>query len=628
MKVNLDSLLNNYHVTFEGLRHPVFYYDLYPTNGNKKSEEEWDRFYFGQGLKLKSNPPYVLENKTHVTESYDRFKEKYKEILIEFLGRISKENPSAKIAVMTIPSSDKENTNVVTRLVSEILNNRPFPNVYNCTGAIIRTKSKPTAHEDGNRDIKQNQETLILDERITTVKIDIVVIIDDLVTSGSSFNAIASLIDHQVNAAIINFAFCRSLSLRGHENFDRWNNEKINKSDDQVNHEQEVAAVIFDYDQTLVDTSVRAYDFEGVFPNIEISGRNPKYRDFIKEHRETYQVYPGVKDFFEENIPFAIVSNSGRKRLRFLWQLENLKKGIYPSFSKTTTEDFTDEDRKIIAQYTKNSSESSWYFNDLPQRSPFNYPDNMFAAPSYSYTIDDEEKYGYHSKPSEKGVIEARNYLIETFNLDESSRIIGLGNTLEDMIAYHYAGVESALALWGVPKELRHYARNNWGADHVFPSFNHFSQWLKDPSYEHVNFFDEYNKKSELKYSSERLNTENETYQLYQKGLPVEKIAEIRGFKESTIYSHLEKLIQRRELLDFKATNREAYLKVTKLMLQQMYEYSIEEKMSEVFSDINTKNYWIQAFIQDYDLLPEINEKDLVEAILEFKARSLNNSLI
>lgn len=74
---------------------------------------------------------------------------------------------------------------------------------------------------------------------------------------------------------------------------------------------------------------------------------------------------------------------------------------------------------------------------------------------------------------------QAKLYLIQEFDLEESSRIIGLGNTPEDMIAYNKAGIESVLCLWGVPKRLRNFAVVNWGADYIFNSFFEFSKWSR-----------------------------------------------------------------------------------------------------------------------------------------------------
>lgn len=56
---------------------------------------------------------------------------------------------------------------------------------------------------------------------------------------------------------------------------------------------------------------------------------------------------------------------------------------------------------------------------------------------------------------------------------------MGLGNTCEDMIAYKSAGIDGALALWGVPDYLKGHARKHWGADWVFERVEDFAAWCK-----------------------------------------------------------------------------------------------------------------------------------------------------
>ena len=94
-------------------------------------------------------------------------------------------------------------------------------------------------------------------------------------------------------------------------------------------------------------------------------------------------------------------------------------------------------------------------------------------------SLFDKSKSIMYSKPHEKGVNEAIEYLKKEHNLVDSSRIIGVGNTLEDIIAYYNAGLETILCLWGLPDILKEYAESNWGADHTFSSFRDFYEWVE-----------------------------------------------------------------------------------------------------------------------------------------------------
>lgn len=66
-------------------------------------------------------------------------------------------------------------------------------------------------------------------------------------------------------------------------------------------------------------------------------------------------------------------------------------------------------------------------------------------------------------KPCPDGVRRAMRHLIPDEDQRKTARVAGLGNTLEDMIAYNAANVESCLASWGVPERLRGHAQVQWG---------------------------------------------------------------------------------------------------------------------------------------------------------------------
>ncbi len=66
------------------------------------------------------------------------------------------------------------------------------------------------------------------------------------------------------------------------------------------------------------------------------------------------------------------------------------------------------------------------------------------------------------------------------------ARIVGLGNTMEDIVAYRAAGIESALALWDVPDDFKEHARNAWGADRTFGSVAQFTQRCREGGIERV----------------------------------------------------------------------------------------------------------------------------------------------
>ena len=76
-------------------------------------------------------------------------------------------------------------------------------------------------------------------------------------------------------------------------------------------------------------------------------------------------------------------------------------------------------------------------------------------------------------KPSPETI---KNGVGLTLDTIEPTRIIGIGNTKNDIIAYKAAGLETVLVTWGI-----HYRfGRDYGADHVFHNPRQLLDFLKE----------------------------------------------------------------------------------------------------------------------------------------------------
>lgn len=534
MTINYKNLLEKYRFQFEGIPDPVFYYNLYPTSKLEKSNQ-WERYNFGRDLK---EPFKYHKHKQHL------------DVLDGFLS-ILLEGNSKIIGITTIPSSDSTYTNSVTEIVQYWIqnNNQNTKNIKDLTHNLKRLESKKEAHTSGDRNQKDNISTLEFQNNEVVKKIDVLIVIDDIVTSGNSFTAVKKIVnDSGFNKEVINFAFSRSMNESAHANYDEWNSNCRNSLGEKKG---KIDGVIFDFDQTLVDTSLRNDEFESnlrnVRNNLHRSEKN-NFITFLKENSLVYSIYEEeqVLAFQQKRIPFAILSNSWERRIALLSQVSSVQKFLYPDIWAS----YGNKDATVIKYYEKYIDKASLNKDGFPYRYPFNKALNIFTAPQEEKQ-DGKYKITY-AKPNEKGVLEAKSWLEKEFNLSNLSRVIGLGNTMEDIIAYNKAGVESCLALWGIPVICQEYAIKNWGADYVFKSFKDFSEWVEkqekdvsngSPFNLEVNFNDVIEEFDDEKYTVfEELNGDFWSLRRTKRNIQVNEYSNIRildefmGQKKADLY--------------------------------------------------------------------------------------------
>lgn len=526
-----ERMLEKYQVRFEGMPEPVFYKYFYPI-GHNYNDGLWDLFWRTRGLKRGAE---------HAEEKFAKYHDDYLRDLRELLNTvwIDTGGPEKRHGVAVVPSSEANVTNRVTELVKELVSSNPKAYV-DLTCIVVRAQDKERAHAGGKRSIASNANTLAVIDSNLVKSLDVIVVIDDVLTTGSSFCAINQVLRAAgFKGELINFAFFYtrpSDSVEYYLTYDpalvfdeipqlkALRNPQVNKPnisrpgwhvtlddgtqkiftgnatvkqkagyrriqlesgvskvvydpsivlgfkpDIEITFSNEedvrdnlknivyvppVEGIIFDLDQTLLDDAVREEQYENC-------GGNGMW--------SPYQTYDGVRELINLGIPFAIVSNRPEYQLANLLDSKNIKLDIFPIGQDDSCSNKEQDATSLVScegpvDPRKVFSKS----NTLPE--------NVFSYAIVEFGEYKEKLY----KPCPDSVLRALEYLKDNYeNLNDGARIVGIGNTQEDIIAYNAAGIESILALWGIPVFLRDHAIRRWGADYAFDSVWGFIAWCE-----------------------------------------------------------------------------------------------------------------------------------------------------
>ena len=446
-----NQLQSKYRVMFEGQPEPIFYKYFYPTGIKNGHEILWKLFNYSRGLKKDKS-----KDKSRDNEQYEFYSNiinannglslnLYEYDLCQFLNTVHADTGRTRnIGVTAIPSSNASKVNSVTEIIRAIVQ-RKLGEYKDLTDNVYRCKNKNAAHDGGDRSIESNLETLDAKKPQEIRNLDLIIVVDDIVTSGNSFRAMYEFLRRiGFQGQVINFAYARHCPGEVAEAYLKYDHEieyeefdiqdyrcEYNQRPKENNEGEDIYGVINDFDQTLIDDALRDIKFE------EALWKNTSNRTF------PYKFYDGIKELMELPIVSAIVSN------RPMTQLEKLFK--YDEVDTTLT---------------------------FPE-----WPRDGLKRPIFSYPKERQEGFWIRFyKPHSQGVGQACSHLYGDYDLS-SCRIIGVGNTKEDIIAYKSSGIEAVLALWGVPIWLRESARKCWSADFSFENVYDFRRWLETRMY-------------------------------------------------------------------------------------------------------------------------------------------------
>jgi hypothetical protein len=435
-----ESFDVTYPFVEEGLPLPIFYGELY----NREQDMDFDmqkEFYLVK-TKIKNNVFISEVNQSDGKNKFDFTNEsefyKLRQLIAQCQNKLRRfvKDSTKRICYIGIPSSESEIHNLPQYIAKKLnINNEVL---------LVRTDSKQKTHVEstGKRQHLYHEltEGLAL-ENCDWGTYDYIVLMDDVTTSGSSFRMVDKfLISHGVpRNKIVNYAFYK------YQTVEKWEKIKSLYQEASVNFESKfsIDGVIWDFDETIVNSRDRKVEVEQNLFN----GKGFNYNFYNKE--VVYEMYKDLEDIFDilanKSIPYTVVSNRYSLMIK-LFKQKLLREKVFPFEQKNgITFYYKEENEKGYRDYTH----SDWLIK--PRAKSF---------------------YGYHTKPAYLSVTDSIKQIKQ---YSSGNRIIGIGNTKNDIIAYKAAGLETVLVTWGI-----HYRFNrDYGADHVFHDPRQLLDFLK-----------------------------------------------------------------------------------------------------------------------------------------------------
>lgn len=433
----------------EGLPLPIFYGELYNKAKSKHMDSDVEtEFYMAKTKKNIETKEYIPED-NKITKNNPKFNFNEKSNLSTLSDIVKKiderldcfiKNKTKRICYLGIPSSDKRYYNIPQSIRKLPDNSIP----------LVRRVTKQPVHKQQGSERQEEYEELTLGlhlENCDWEEFDYILLLDDVTTRGSSFRMVNQyLIKNGIpQEKIVNYAFYK------YQNVEEWKEVKRRAEEFKLDFKAflPIDGVVWDFDETIVNSRERDTSMER-----RLKGTDRKV--FSKRFFEDsclYYMYDDLDKVFEflsiKSIPYTIVSNN-YKLTKILLKQRLLREKIFPFEKKN---DIIFYHRKKNAE--KYYSHSEWLIKT--RRKEINRNKNL---------------YHYYTKPDYCTIIDA----IEKIKIiSNGNRIIGIGNTKNDIIAYKAAGLETVLVTWGI-----HYRfGRDYGADHVFHNPKQLLDFLK-----------------------------------------------------------------------------------------------------------------------------------------------------
>lgn len=333
-----------------------------------------------------------------------------------------------KYILIPYPSSKMGNTNMV-QIISKILGADPKYSRYFIDGSDIveRIADEASAHGGNNKSRNATERMKSLEIKVDRVKQYehenvIFVVFDDVTTTGSSLEALDTLLQNKGIKNIINFVFGKSLSWYSfieQKDFKFNSNSLCNLYPIQLD---KVENIVWDLDNTL------------------------------KAKGDT-NWYGGLDKILNDSrFNHRIVTNRARKNMR------------------EEEKDFLDasELKRICGhQLSLKIKDNAWGHT-------------LYWNYDFLYNNDDDSKKikePYFSKPASEP-IHAALFLLGgkgPYYTEMHKNTIGVGNNEADIVAYKRAGIYSVLVRWGNKAKIE----DTFGADECFDTVEDFTKWLQ-----------------------------------------------------------------------------------------------------------------------------------------------------
>ncbi|MPM16975.1 hypothetical protein SDC9_63357 [bioreactor metagenome] len=471
--INYNSILNtkDLHV-HEEMFAPIFYLKNYPLQHTKYSSEELKDYQYINGLKVAASEFFNDPNKAQRALSNYLFAgriEQYASDLKSVINSVTND----KIILSSIPSSKTGKKNIVTCIVESLTNNYS-EQFINGNSLFQKIRDENTAHESSessNRDYRNHYNSWSHD--LPTDPNDLnktILVIDDVLTTGSTFYAAYKHLTNLGYSRIVYLAFGRTISNTLLRPYPTWNRQQIQRKDSGVD------AIIFDLDQTIIDSRCyKELDFES-----ESYLRLPEIRKHYKEN-QLFKTYRKIDEIFlhcleQKQIPLMIVTNRSKSVAQLFVELNSKK--LFGYHFKTPINpcleaqpfviDLNNGKKQKIVDFQKNgakTAEGKDYVDVTEMPILLSYSDAEVSDGCGSSN-------NYH-KPSDYLILKAKK-IFEDIYERKDIRIIGVGNTEYDIMAYNKAGIESVLVNWGNLGKIK----NTFNADYVFEDVESFTDFV------------------------------------------------------------------------------------------------------------------------------------------------------
>ncbi|WP_373760821.1 HAD family hydrolase [Streptococcus ferus] len=430
----------------EGLPLPVFYGSLFNREQNMPFEQQND-FYLVK-TKITRDGNWVSE--VNRSNGRDKFDFSCQSNIDKLNQRIEKLQSKLKfflpstpknICFIGIPSSDADVCNL-PQLIAKQMGGDDIK--------LIRTQSKPKTHlETRKRQTSFEEITKGLEitacNRLWWEEFDFIVVIDDITTTGSSFRMVNKFLIREgvPKEKIVNYAFYKYQSV------ENWRDIQQKIEQRTTLNQNIIDGVIWDFDETIVDSRERDTETENIIFNKERAKVTDFFNWYFYNKNCMYPVYSNLSQVFCElvnfNIPYAVVSNR-YSLMSILFKQKRLREQVFP-----------EQEKGSIRYYrTKVNGKHIDYENS-------------------DWLIENKKKTSgtsRYTKPSPETILKAVEKIKD---ISKGKRIVAIGNTKNDIIAYKAAGLETILVTWGIKYRFG----RTYGADHIFETPLELLKFLK-----------------------------------------------------------------------------------------------------------------------------------------------------
>lgn len=389
---------------------PIMYRDYYPTGLPSGEFRKDKRISYVHGLKYTDYVPADADQEYLDHQQFDH------QCLIDHHGieRYAKDfvgllhyQPGDQFVLVGLPSSKIEKINGVHQVIEYLATTDPA-HFINGNALLQRIVDGVAAHEGNNKMRRTYLHMREWDENVTVdpaFKDLPIIVVDDVLTSGSSFDAADRFLNEKLGLPlehIMNFAYGKTMKS--------WVLAYL-EAPVQAQPVSPLTGVIFDLDQTLFDTT-KARRFDAKNPDEE--------EDFNATfaHSKPYDsnMLAQVSRLF---LPYAIATHNKDFPVRRL-------------LSKNTT----------MFEHVAISADEQPVF-EFEKEQYYNKVTKLNLVLTFENLTDKNKVTHYKPEP----------YLIEKtikrMDLPENGHLLGIGNTIADMCAYRAAGMTTIFANYG-----------------------------------------------------------------------------------------------------------------------------------------------------------------------------------